>query len=114
MKIINWPAILKYHGEDELIYLASETKWNNDADLSAFNYEEDDALIDNNGRVYHLNKSEKGMIHPTSTNDIIPLSQLIKLVQKHAATNGECCIEKIVFKSIAEGIKLVASMSENK
>ena len=40
-------------------------------------------------------------------------TQLINLVQKYAAFQGECCIEKIVFKSITEGIQLVASMRED-
>jgi len=110
--MISWPAIIQYHGDDELGYVATESEWNNDADLSAYGYDDNDALIDNHGRIYQLNIVDNGIVHPSSTNNTISLYQLIKLVQKHAALQGECCIEKIMFKSISEGIQLVASMGE--
>ena len=110
--MISWPAIIKYHGDDELTYVATEAEWNNDADLSAYAYDDNDTLIDNNGGIYQLNIRVSDSIIPRSTNNTISLYQLIKLVQIHAALHGECCIEKIVFKSITEGIQLVASMGE--
>ena len=111
--MIIWPAIIKYHGGDELAYVATEAEWGDDAELSAYAYGDNDALIDNHGRIYQLNITENGIVHPHSTNNVISLYQLINLAQKHAAFQGECCIEKIVFKSISEGIQLVASMSED-
>lgn len=110
--MISWPAIIKYHGDDELAYVATESEWNNDADLSAYAYDDNDALIDNNGRIYQLNIRVSDIVVPRTANNTMSLYQLIKLVQTHAALQGECCIEKIVFKSITEGIQLVASMSE--
>ena len=110
--MISWPAIIKYHGDDELAYVATESDWNNDTELSAYSYDDNDALIDNNGHIYHLNIAVNGTVVPRPSNNNIPLHQLIKHVQKHAALRGECCVEKIFFKSINEGIQLVASMGE--
>ena len=111
--MITWPAIIKFHGDDELAYVASESQWNNDADLSAYAYDDNDALIDNHGLIYQLKLTENGIVQPLDTKNIISLYQLIKLVQSHAALQGEWCIEKIVFKRITEGIQLVASMCED-
>ena len=110
--MISWPVIINYHGDDELASVASESEWNNDSGLSAYNYHTSDVLIDNSGCIYLLNTTEDGIVHPHSTNRTISLNQLIKLVQRHAALQGECCIEKIIFKSISEGIQLVTSMRD--
>ena len=110
--MINWPAIIKYNGDDELGYVANESEWSNDADLSLITYDDNDVLIDNNGHIYHLNIMENGVVYPRSTKTAISLSQLIQLVKRHAVLQGECCIEKIVFKNISEGIQLIASMCE--
>lgn len=110
--MISWPAIINYHSNDELSFVANESEWNNDTDLSAYNYHDNDIFIDNNGHLYQLNIIEDGIVHPCSTKHTLSLERLTKLVQRHAALQGECCIEKIVFKSISEGIQLVASMSD--
>ena len=111
--MIKWPVLIKHHGNDELTYVASESEWNSNADLSAVDYGSGDALIDNNGRIYKLNNKLQGIVQPIAANDKITLYQCIQLVQRHAALNGECCVEKIVFRSIIEGIDLVASIDEN-
>ena len=110
--MIIWPAIINYHGDDELIYVASSTEWNNEPELSVYGYDDDDILIDSTGSIYRLSKTVKGIVAPELTNDIIPPEELINLVQKHAAQQGQCCIEKIMFKNISEGIQLVASMRD--
>lgn len=111
--MVSWPAIIKYHRDDELTYIASEAQWARDPDLSEFTYEENDALIDHNGRVYMLNKTINDVVQPLATQNIVTLHQLTRLVQRHAAVKGECCIEKIGFKNIADGIALVASLNKD-
>lgn len=110
--MISWPAVIKYHGDDELGYIDSESEWNNDADLSACDYDSNDGLIDSHGRVYRLDNKENGVVHPVATNNTIALYQFIKLVKLHASAQGECCIEKIVFNSLKQGIQLLASLVE--
>ena len=111
--IINWPAVIKYHGENELTYVSSELEWNSDADLSEFNYGESDRLIDSGGHVYHLEDKDSGYIYPILTESTIPLYEFLSLVKLHASAQGECCIEKMMFKSIAEGMKIVESLSQH-
>ena len=108
--MMKWPAIIKYHGSDELSYVATEIAWNGHAGLSAQAYNEYDVLIDNQGRVYQLNDRRDKRVVPEDTDSHISLPQLIKLVQAHAALNGECCIEKIAFTNFGEGLAIVASL----
>lgn len=110
--MINWPAVIKYHGDDELGYIDSESEWNNDADLSACDYDSSDYLIDCHGCVYRLDNKENGVVRPLLMNNTITCYQFIKLVKLHASALGECCIEKIVFNSLKEGIQLVGSLVE--
>lgn len=109
--MINWPAIINYHGDDELVYVASDSEWNNEPDLSAYHYDDKDILIDSTGSVYQLSIIKDGYVEPKSSNDSVSLEHLVTLVKRHAAQQEQCCIEKISFKNINEGIQLVASMS---
>jgi len=108
--MINWPAVIKYHGDNELTYVGSESAWNRDADLPVFDYEISDSLIDSDGCVYALDNKDSGVVCPVLANDNISVNEFIKLVKLHASAQGECCIEKIMFKSIAEGMKIVESL----
>lgn len=108
--MINWPAVIKYHGDDELGYIDSESEWNCDPDLSACDYDSRDGLIDSHGCVYRLDNKENGVVHPVLMNNSITLCEFIKLVKLHASDQGQCCIEKIVFNNIKDGIQLVSSL----
>ena len=58
---VDWPALIKSHGEDELIVVSSQEEWDVDVDLSMARYEEADYLVDSQGAVYALPYSEHAL-----------------------------------------------------
>lgn len=109
---IDWPAVIKCAGEDELTYVSSGQVWASDADLHACRYRKDDYLVDSRGRVFRIVGIDNGVTAPVYTGDIISQASFINLLRDHAAVAGQCCIEKIVTGSVAEGIALVQSLSD--
>lgn len=110
--MLNWPAVIKYEGDDELTYIASEEQWKRDAGSHLYNHSGYNYLIDSNGHSYNLVETHGEVITPQSTGASMALQDFIKLVRIHASTVNRCCIEKIGFRSIAEGISLVGDMNE--
>ena len=110
--MINWPAIINVDGDDELTYVASHAQWINHPEWSAEEYAADDVMIDSAGRVYRLDNMINGCVLPTATGQVISVNQLITLVQRHAVLNSACCIEKIGFRNIEEGLVIIASLAE--
>lgn len=110
--MINWPAVIKYDGDDELVYVASVEAWKCDAELHLYNHRSSDQLIDSSGRVFSLDYSDDDTIVTEDTGTRLKLDDFIRLVRIHASSSHHCCIEKISFRSFAEGIELVAGMNE--
>jgi hypothetical protein len=111
--MINWPVVIKYDGDDELIYIDSNEDWIRDAESYLYNHKGDDYLIDSRGHIYTLGTINESISLPESTGRQITLDDFIKLVRVHASNSHRCCIEKIYFRNIAEGIRLLASMNDN-
>lgn len=111
--MINWPAVIKFDGDDELAYVGSDNEWMRDAQSHLYNHKGDDYLIDSSGRLFSLDRVHDGTFNPESTGNQIELQDFIRLVRIHASNSHRCCIEKIHFRNIAEGISLIASMDED-
>lgn len=110
--MITWPAILKHSDDDELIYISSQSAWNNDADLHTVDYNEADFLIDLSGKMFRLTSKENQRVVPEDSGDKMELEQVLGLVKAHAAQKGSCCVAKLYAPSIAEAFKIVASLDE--
>ena len=111
--MINWPAVINFDGDEELVYIASDSEWRRDAESLLYNHSGDDQLIDSSGRIYKLVHNKDGTIQTDDTGNMIDLDEFVKLVRIHASNSHRCCIEKINFRDIADGIMLIASMSDN-
>jgi len=111
--MISWPAFIYVDGDDELTYIASDVQWINHPEWSTVEYSADDVLVDSTGRIYHMDNMLNGRVQPASTDQVISLNQLVLLVQRHAALNNACCIEKIGFRNIGEGLAIIASLTED-
>ncbi len=111
--MINWPAVIHYDGDDELIYIDSEVEWIRDADSHLYNHKDGDRLIDSNGYIFKLDHLQGEIRNPSTAGNRIALEDFIRLVRIHASNSHRCCIEKINFRSIAEGISLIASMNKH-
>jgi len=110
--MISWPAVIKYQGDDELTYVHTEKEWLSDAGSHLYHHRDDDQLIDSSGRIFSLNHVDDNTIMPENTGKQILLEDFIRLVRIHASSSHRCCIEKINFRTIAEGISLVNSLKE--
>jgi hypothetical protein len=110
--MINWPAVINCEGDDELTYIDSEEEWKRSSSSYLYNHTGSSYLIDSNGVIFSLSSNESGAITASNTGDTISLEDLIRLVRIHASTVNRCCIEKISFRKIADGVKLIDSMSE--
>jgi len=111
--MINWPAVIKYDGDDELTYVGSDVEWMRDAESHLYHHNGDDRLIDSSGDIFSLDHVHDEIIKPESTGNQIALEDFIELVRIHASSSHRCCIEKINFRNIAEGISLIASLNED-
>jgi len=89
--------VVKYHGEDELIYVESLSEWHNDPDLSQANYEVEDRLIDNTGALFSLVAVSSLLDHKTfiALDAHILVPEFVDLVRKHAVIENYCCSAKI-------------------
>ena len=109
----DWPAVIQYEGDDELIHVSSADAWQQDAEALLYNHHGNDRLIDSNGCIYKLVQRPDGSIHIDDGEEHIALNDFIKLVRIHASNSHRCCIEKISFRTFSEGIRLVADMNRH-
>ncbi len=110
--MVEWPAVIKFDGDDELAYIGSAEEWLRDADSHLYNHRGNNQLIDSNGDVYRLEQANDQMVISDAADSSITLDAFIRLVRMHASTTHRCCIEKINFRTVFEGIDLIASMNE--
>jgi hypothetical protein len=109
--LIDWPAIIHVDGDDELVLVGSAQEWSSHDGWSAVEYSADDFLFDSGGQVYRLDCSSNGFAQPEATGRVVSISEFIALVKRHAALSSACCIEKIAFRNIEEGMAIVASLT---
>ncbi len=110
--MINWPAIIHYQGDDELHYVASELEWDNTPESSTTDYAGAAVMIDSTGHVYRLTEPQDGNGRLLATGQTFSVDDLVNLVQRHAAINNSCCVEKIGFRTIDEAMAIIASLAE--
>lgn len=111
--MINWPAVINYDGDDELTYVGSKEEWIRDAESHLYNHKCGDHLIDSSGDIFSLDHLQDDIRTPPATGKCIALDDFIRLVRIHASNSHRCCIEKINFRNIAEGISLISSMNDD-
>lgn len=105
--MINWPAVLKYHGEYELVFIENQEQWDKDPDLYYYAYDSADRLLDSDGILYRLDQIENNYVTPTSMNSTMRVPEFESMLKAHMSELGHCCIAKISIESIPEGIKIV-------
>lgn len=108
-----WPAVIRYDGDDELTYIGSAEEWKRDAESHLYHHTGDDRLIDSRGRIYRIEHQDEQITISESADRRIRLDDFVRLVRIHASSAHQCCIEKINFRTIAEGIALIAGMKRH-
>ncbi|UXI03897.1 DUF4144 domain-containing protein [Photobacterium sp. TY1-4] len=104
--MIAWPCVFHLEGDDELIYLASESEFINESESLIWG--ENDRVIDSAGQSYGLLSGEAGNIELKPCGHRLALSEVTALVQAHEFSKAEMCLTKIQFLSISEAISSVS------
>ena len=104
---IQWPAMIKYGGDDELIYIHDQQEWLSDDDLSQFGYAAGDLLVDSTGRAFSLQAQPADRVEPVSTNEEVSPQQATEWIRNHFSVSGACCISKIHANSVAECLQML-------
>ncbi len=99
---IHWPAIIKYDGDAELTYVSDRDEWLGDADLSGFDYDPNDCLIDSNGQVFSLCRQVDDLVEPCPVNEILSSEQLVAMLREHFSVTAACCVSKLNPGSISD------------
>ncbi|QUM80097.1 hypothetical protein HWV01_07230 [Moritella sp. 5] len=111
--MVKWPAVIKYHGEDELIYVESLTEWKNDPDLCLPNYESEDRLIDASGALFSLpaasSPSDTDMFVSLYSRILVP--EFVELIRKHAVIENYCCSAKLNAKTYQQVMAMVKEIN---
>jgi hypothetical protein len=100
INLVHFPAIIKLHADDELLLIANRTDFENNQDINNMYFQAQDMLIDKLGHVFKLHKTEQ--IALSTTNDVMPLDEVIKLIQLHLSNHGACCVSKFSAHSIED------------
>ncbi|EKO6518049.1 DUF4144 domain-containing protein [Vibrio cholerae] len=101
--MVNWPCILKLDGDDELVYLVSETDLNCECvDLIV---SPSDRVIDSEGFVYSIAiVSDGSAVNLIGSSIQISAEEASRLIQRHEFCLAEVCLTKIQFETVAEAI----------
>lgn len=103
---VQWPAIIKLHADDELIFVADAAQLISDDALKYMHVQEKDRLIDSNGAVYRISKTPT--IALVNTDAMLSLHDVDGLLRLHLSNIGNCCVSKFYAPSIREAIMSVS------
>lgn len=108
-----WPAVIHHRDDAELLYINDQAQWDSDPDLSCWQYDADDMLIDSAGHVFSLAYDR----HKDSTCFIeqersISLEDFSRLVQNHLFALANTCITKVVLRDYSDGFKTIAMLDQ--
>lgn len=106
--MITWPAVIKYSGEDELLFIRDGAHWAGDKDLNSYYYHSDDRLIDVNGALFSLDKGVNSL-HKT-----LPMSEFESWIKNHMVILNQCCSSKLSFTQYSQGLLLVEQLCDER
>ena len=105
-KMIKWPCILKFFGEDELLYLANNQALNIECQTCIL--DDDDYLIDINGNCYSLSNLLYNKSVPECMVKIVTLDEITELIRRSEFSKASLCLTKINFQNIAQAVQSLA------
>ena len=92
--MIQFPAVFKLSGQDELLYISDQTSFDKHYQLQQAYLLPDDLLIDSKGMAYSLNQLCLDTPEQQSIKEFA-LQELIALVQAHFFAESQTCVVKI-------------------
>lgn len=101
---VHWPAILKFNGDPELLYIADRECWESSVEIQGLIYDNRDRLIDSAGYLFSL-RSDGETLFPERSEEIhISLEELTHYIREHHASRGGCCVIKMGFSTIGQAV----------
>ena len=104
-ELIQWPAIIKLHADDELIFVPDAAQFASDVALQLTHVQAQDMLIDSSGAAYHI--SNRPVLELTPAGVMLSLDEVEDLLRLHLSINGSCCVSKFYAPSIREALMSV-------
>jgi len=109
---MNYPAIFKFEGQDELIYIASRSSFEQHYQLQQPYFTPEDLLIDATGQAYLLYQfTQHSSSLPAFSLPVLARrfeqSELTALVQAHFFALAQSCVVKIQAPSITALFELL-------
>ncbi len=98
---IDWPAFVKYAGDDELALVVDGACWQREFEQHIF--EAGDFLVDRRGRRFALPIET----YPVSRTARVAPEELGALLRGHFAALGQCCITKLPALPASEVLQLL-------
>ncbi len=102
---VHWPAIIKLHADDELIYIVDAEQFANDDALRHMHVNDLDMLIDSNGAIYQIHSGQTLQFMPAGAT--LNLDKVEQLLRLHLSNHGTCCVSKFHANSIREALMSV-------
>lgn len=117
---LQWPAVVKLHQDSELIFLEHQQDWLELACTHQHHFSAEDLLLDSHGNLYQIDANPLqefddpiGQLPQLIAKiEPLPLTDFIKWVQEYAQALGQCCVAKLAFTSIHQGMNIVRSLDE--
>ncbi|WP_076416581.1 DUF4144 family protein [Shewanella sp. UCD-KL12] len=102
---ITWPAVIIHKGQAELLYLASNEDW---LEQAQGHIEANANLLDSTGSLYRFNQN-----HWQLSTEVISQADLIERVRQHASTLGHCCTAKLGADTLKQIFEIIKYLEEN-
>ena len=90
-----------------MTYVSSLDEWLSDADLYAFDYDDEDFLVDSAGFAFQLSSAELNSTESLETIGSYPMDALNERVRRHLAALGNCCVSKLNLSSVSMAIQSI-------
>lgn len=110
---MNYPAIFKLAGQDELIYVATQSDFAEQYQLQQAYLTPEDLLIDATGQAYLLQQFQHQHNHLPAPFRQFTLPELTALVQAHFFALAQTCVIKIQATSVPALLKLLAGKQQD-
>lgn len=97
-QLVQWPAIIKLHADDELIFISDSAQFANKATQQLTHVQTQDRLIDSCGAIYSISNGQAPELVCTGLS--VSLHDVEVLLRLHLSSAGNCCVSKFHADSI--------------
>lgn len=105
---ISWPAVIKFHGDDELLFINDAKTWMQDRDFSQHRYDAEDRLIDVNGNLFSLSlDTDNQQVKFLPCDAVYSTVEFCELLKAHFLCLNQCCIPKLHISSLSDGMSML-------